>query len=111
MADSGQMLGSLVILVENVPDIEGHNFESVIDHFVDKDCYMVHNQYVEHVHVDGCTIRKRVFPTFKSRVMASILPPVGDTSTNLPVLNRMDRTVRGDAASPFCNGNHNALTK
>ena len=104
MADSGQKLGSLVILVGNVPDIEGHNFESVIDHSVDKGYYMVHNQYVEHIHVDGCTIRKRVFPTFGSRFMASILPPVGDTSTNLPLLNRMDGTVRGD-------GNHSALAK
>ena len=111
MADSGQKLGSLVILIENVPDIEGHDFESVIDHFIDKGYHMVHNQYVEHVHVDGCTIRKRVFPTFETRFMASILPPVGDLSTLLPVLNRVDGTVRGDAAPPFCNGNHNALAK
>ena len=111
MADSGQLLGSLVILIENVPDIEGHDFESVIDHFIDKGYHMVHNQYVEHVHVGGCTIRKRVFPAFETRFMASILPPVGDLSTLLPVLNRVDGTVRGDAAPPFCNGNHNALAK
>ena len=111
MADSGQMLGSLVILVENVPDVEGHNFESVIDHFVDKGYYMVHNQYVEHVHVDGCTIRKRVFPTFESEGIASILHPVGDTSTDFPVLNRMDGTVRVDAVAAFGNGNHSALAK
>ena len=43
--------------------------------------------------------------------MASILPPIGDTSTNLPVLDRMDGTVRGDAAPPFCNRNHSALAK
>ena len=111
MADSCQKLGSLVILIENVPDIEGHDFESVIEHFIDKGYHMVHNQYVEHVRVDGCTIRNRVFPTSESRIMASILPPVGDTSTNLPVLNRMDGTIRGDAAPLFCNGNHSVLAK
>ena len=43
--------------------------------------------------------------------MASVSPPVGDTSTNLPVLNKMDGTVRGDVAPPFCNGNHSVLAK
>ena len=72
---------------------------------------MVHNQYVEHVHVSSCTIRKRVFPTFETRSMASIIPHVGDTNTKLPVLNRADGTVRSDVAPPFCNGNHSALAK
>ena len=46
MADLGQEMGSLVILIENVPDIEafeGHDFESVINHFIDKGYHMVHN--------------------------------------------------------------------
>ena len=73
----------------------------MIEYFIDKEYHMVHNQYVEHVHVGSCTIRKRVFPIFETRPMASTMPPVGDTNTKLQLLNRADGTMRGDVAPPF----------
>ena len=112
MADASRVLGSCVCVIENVPNIEDHDFTVVIQYFRSKDYHMVCNHYVEHVINGGSTIRKRVFPTFEDGHMASIMPPVGMTNTRLPVYNRVNdsNAVTGEAPA-CCNGNHYALAK
>ena len=90
MADVSKILGSCVCCIENVPNIEDHDFTAVIQYFRSKDYHMVVNQYVEHVKNGGSTIRKRIFPTFEVGQMASIMPPVGMLNTKLPIFKRID---------------------
>ena len=59
MSDASQILGSCVCIIENVPNIKDHDFIAVIQYFRSRNYHMVVNQYVEHVMVGGCTIRKQ----------------------------------------------------
>jgi hypothetical protein len=77
MTDASQTLGSCVCVIENVPNIEDHDFTAGIQYFRSKNYHMAVNQYVEHVTNEGCTTKKRVFPTFEVGQMAAIMPPVG----------------------------------
>ena len=108
MADASQSLGSCVCVIENVPNIEDHDFTEVIRYFRSKDYHMVVNQYVEHVMNGGSTMRKRVFPTFEVGQMAAIMPPVDMTNTKLPVFRLIDTP----GCPGFDNGiNHNSIAK
>ena len=112
MADASQSLGSCVCVIENVPNIEDHDFTAIIRYFRSKDYHMVVNQYVEHVMNGGSTIRKRVFPTFEVGQMAAIMPPVGMTNTKLPVFRRDDGPGFGFEQALDDNGiNHNAIAR
>ena len=115
MADANLALGSCVCIIENVPNIEEHDFIVVIQYFRSKDYHMVLNQYVDHVMNGGSTIRKCVFPTFEDGHMAAVVPPVGMTNTRLPVYNRVEGAVFAPEHTPTCGGNlfgnHNTLAK
>ena len=112
MADASRALGSCVCIIENVPNIEEHDFAAGIQYVRSKDYQYANNPYVEHVINGGSTIRKRVFPTFEDDHMAAVLPPVGITNTRLPFY---EGAVFAPEHTPVCGGhlfgNHDVLAK
>ena len=113
MADASQSLGSCVCVIENVPNIEDHDFNAVIRYFRSEDYHMVANQYAEHVmNGGGAQSGSEFFSTSEVGQMASILPPVGMTDTKLPVFRRDDGPSLGFERALDANGiNHNAIAR